>query len=41
MPNYMYVSLQDDDKISVFAMDSGTGTLTPKSETPAAVGVGD
>jgi len=38
MPNYMYVSLQDDDKISVFAMDSETGTLTPKSETPAAGG---
>ncbi len=38
MPNYMYVSLQDDDKIVVFAMDSGTGKLTPKGEVPVAGG---
>ena len=38
MSNYMYVSLQDDDKILVFAMDSGTGKLTPKGEVPAAGG---
>ena len=38
MPCYMYVSLQDDDKILVFAMDSGTGKLTPKSEMTAAGG---
>ena len=38
MPTYMFVSLQDEDKISVFAMDSGTGKLTPKSEIPAAGG---
>ena len=38
MPNYMYVSLQDDDKISVFGMDAGTGKLTTKAEVPAAGG---
>ena len=27
MPYYMYVSLQDDDKIVVFTMDAGTGTI--------------
>src|SRR5207237_5123264 len=32
MPYYMYVSLQDDDKIRVFTMDAETGQLTPKSE---------
>ena len=36
MPYYMYLSLQDDDKISVFGMDAGTGKLTPKVEVPAA-----
>ena len=30
MPYYMYVSLQDDDKILVFTMDAETGKLTPK-----------
>ena len=38
MPYHMYVSLQDDDKILVFAMDAGTGKLTPKGEVPAAGG---
>ena len=38
MPYYMYVSLQDDDKILLFTMDAGTGTLTPKSEVPVAGG---
>ncbi|MCH8893912.1 MAG: lactonase family protein [Chloroflexi bacterium] len=38
MPYYMYVSLQDDDKILVFAMDSGTGKLTPKADVPLAGG---
>ncbi|MDA1127675.1 MAG: lactonase family protein [Chloroflexi bacterium] len=38
MSNYMYVSLQDDDKILVFAMDSGTGRLTSIAEVPAAGG---
>ena len=38
MPYYAYISLQDDDKILVFAMDSETGKLTPKAELPAAGG---
>ena len=38
MPYYMYVSLQDDDKILVFTMDSGTGKLTPKGEMPVSGG---
>ena len=32
MQYYLYVSLQDDDKISIFTMDSGTGKLTPNAE---------
>ena len=38
MAYYMYVSLQDDDKILVLGMDSGTGKLTPITEVPAAGG---
>jgi 6-phosphogluconolactonase len=38
MACYMYVSLQDDDKIAVFTMDAGTGKLTPKSEMPVPGG---
>jgi 6-phosphogluconolactonase len=38
MAYYMYVSLQDDDKIAIFTMDAGTGKLTPKSEMPVAGG---
>src|SRR5918996_3544748 len=38
MPYYMYVSLQDDDKILLFTMDAGTGKLTPKGEVPVAGG---
>src|SRR2546430_1077717 len=38
MPYYMYVSLQDDDKIVVFTMDAGTGKLTPKGEVPVSGG---
>jgi 6-phosphogluconolactonase len=38
MACYMYVSLQDDDKISMFTMDAGTGKLTPKSEMPVPGG---
>ena len=38
MPYYMYVSLQDDDKIVRFTMDAGTGKLTPKGEVPVAGG---
>ena len=34
MPYYMYLALQDDDKVSVFTMDAGTGKLTPKTEVP-------
>jgi len=38
MPYYMYVSLQDDDKISVFTMDPETGKLTLKAEVPVSGG---
>ena len=38
MAYYMYVSLQDDDKILVFTMDAETGKLTPKSEVPVSGG---
>jgi len=34
----MYVSLRDDDKISVFTMDAETGRLTPKAEVPVSGG---
>src|SRR5918999_5200075 len=38
MPYYMYVSLQDDDKIATYTMDSDTGKLMPKGETPVEGG---
>ena len=38
MPCFLYVCLQDDDKIAVFAMDAETGRLTPQAEAPAAGG---
>lgn len=38
MACYMFVSLQDDHKISVFTMDAEIGKLTPKSETPVLGG---
>ena len=38
MVRYLYVSLQDDDKISVFAMDTETGNLRAKSEMPVPGG---
>ena len=38
MPSYMFVAVQDDDKISVFTMDVGTGKLTPKAEVPVSDG---
>ena len=38
MPYYMYVSLQDDDKMLVFGLDAGTGKLTAKAEVPVAGG---
>ena len=44
MPYYMYVSLQDDDKISVYTMDAGSGRLEhQRDETvtggPAALAI--
>ena len=38
MPYYMYVALQEDDKISVFTIDPQTGKLTPQVEVPAPGG---
>jgi 6-phosphogluconolactonase len=38
MPHALYVCLQDEDKIAVFAMDADTGRLTPQIEVPAAGG---
>ncbi len=38
MPYYMYVTVQDDDKILVFTMDARTGKLTPKAEVPVSGG---
>jgi len=38
MPNHMYVSLQDDDKILVFGIGAGTGKLTPEAEVPVPGG---
>ena len=38
MPYYMYVSLQDDDKIRILTMDAATGQLTPKGEVPVSGG---
>ena len=34
MPYNMFIALQDDDKISVYDMDAGTGALTLKAEAP-------
>ena len=38
MPTYVYVASQDDDKISVFTMEAGTGKLTLKVEVPISDG---
>ena len=38
MPTYVYVASQDDNKISVFTLDAGTGKLTPKAEVPISDG---
>ena len=38
MPYYMYVTLQDDDKISVLTMDPESGKLTPKSDVTVSGG---
>ena len=40
MPYYMYVSLQDDDKIATFTMDADTGKLTHKGDTAVPDGPG-
>ncbi len=36
MAHYVYVSLQDDDKVLVFTMDTQTGKLTPTGEIPVS-----
>jgi len=38
MPYALYVCLQDEDKIAVFAMDADTGRLTPQTQVPAVGG---
>ena len=38
MPYYVFVALQDDDKISVLTMNAETGKLTPKAEVPVSGG---
>ncbi|PKB79544.1 MAG: hypothetical protein BZY88_12630 [SAR202 cluster bacterium Io17-Chloro-G9] len=38
MAYYMYVTLQDDDKISVLTMDPLSGKITPKFEVPVSGG---
>jgi 6-phosphogluconolactonase len=38
MPNALYVCLQDDDRIAVFAIDTDSGRLTHRTEIPAAGG---
>jgi 6-phosphogluconolactonase len=38
MPHALYVCLQDDDKIATFALDAGTGQLTPRAEIAVAGG---
>ena len=38
MPHPLYVGLQDDNKIAVFAIDPDTGQLAPRTEAPLASG---
>ena len=38
MPTYVYVAAQDDNKVSVFTMDAGSGKLTPKTEVSISDG---
>ena len=38
MPNYMYVAVVEDAKISILTMDSGSGKLTPEAEVPMSGG---
>src|ERR1043166_1388207 len=38
MPHALYVGLQDDNKIAVFAIDPESGQLSPRAEVPSAGG---
>ena len=38
MPSYMYVSLQDDDKVLTLTVDARSGQLAPTSEVPVTGG---
>ena len=38
MPHALYVSLQDEDRITTFAIDADTGRLTPQAEVPVLGG---
>ena len=38
MPDVLYVGLQDDDTIAVFAIDADGGQLSPRGDIPAAGG---
>ena len=38
MPHFMYVAVQEDDKILVFSVDSQTGKLTPRGDVAVAGG---
>ena len=38
MPEMLYVGLQDDDKIAVFALSGDNGELTKRAEVAAAGG---
>src|SRR5215472_10044139 len=38
MPNMLYVGLQDDDKIAVFAVDGESGALAKRADLPGAGG---
>ena len=38
MPEMLYVGLQDDDEVAVFALDGDSGTLTKQTEVAAAGG---
>ena len=38
MTTFVYVAAQDDDKINIFTMDEGSGTLSPQAEVAMAGG---
>ena len=38
MPDMLYVGLQDDDKIAVFALDGASGGLTRRADVAASGG---